>query len=55
MSFVKSSRNPIAPQASVANRIVSDCSRKCETGRKPTVAAKRMSSPPIVGVPCFAK
>ena len=33
---------------------VSACSRKWLTGRKAIVAAKRISSPPIVGVPCLA-
>ena len=42
VSLMKSSRKPIAPQASVANSTVSPCSVKCVTGRNATVAANRI-------------
>ena len=55
VSLMKSSRNPIAPHASVVNSTVSPCSVKCVDARNATVAASRIISPPIVGVPDFAQ
>ena len=45
----------MAPHASAVKSTVNDWRRKWLTGRNATVAAKRISSPPIVGTPCFAK
>jgi len=52
--FIQSSRNPIAPQARVAKSTSIASVLRLERMMKGSVVATRISSPPIVGVPCFA-
>src|SRR5438105_600856 len=54
VSLMKSSRKPIAPQASVTKSTVSAGTLYLLTARNAIVAVTRMSRPPITGVPCLS-
>src|SRR5438445_2042427 len=55
VSLMKSSRKPIAPQPRVTKSTVSAGTLYLETARNAAVATTRMSTPPIVGVPCLVR
>ncbi len=52
--FIQSSTNPMAPHASVVNSTVIAAVLRDDRMRKGTAMAKRISRPPMVGVPCFS-
>jgi hypothetical protein len=55
LTFVKSSRKPIAPQASVTANTVRAGSVYSLRTRNGSAAASTIRTPPIVGVPCFVR
>ena len=54
-TLIRSSRKPIAPQASIVPKIVSAGSVRTVVAKKAIVAAITIRTPPIVGVPCFTE
>jgi hypothetical protein len=55
VTLVKSSRKPIAPQATVTAKTVSADSVYSLRTRNGSAEARTISTPPIVGVPCLVR